>query len=172
MKIPVLKTERLTLRGWEISDAEALFSLNSDPDFVKYLGAGNTLNRQDSWRVLAMLAGHWTLKGFGLWAIVHNETQEVIGRAGLWEPEGWPGIELGWGISPKFWGKGYAIEAATACLNWAFTELKLQSVISIIHPDNLASKKLALKLGEKYNYSAELNDIKFDIYSIERPNQD
>ena len=172
MKIPIITTDRLTLRGWTNSDAEALFSLNSDPVFVKYLGNGQTLSREDSWRVMAMLTGHWALKGFGLWAIELNDTNEVIGRAGLWEPEGWPATELGWGLSPKHWGKGYASEAASACLHWAFEELKLDSVISIIHPENTASKKLATQLGEKYSHSRVINGVNLDIYKMTNPTQE
>ncbi|WP_417349840.1 GNAT family N-acetyltransferase [Ferrimonas sp.] len=166
MTIPVIKTQRLTLRGWNNSDAEALSALNADPRFVQYLGNGQPLSREDSWRVLAVFAGHWALKGFGLWAVELAETGELIGRVGLWEPEGWPGVELGWGISPKHWGKGYATEAANASLQWAFDHLKLASVISIIHPDNHASKQVAGRIGETYSHTQPIRQIDCEIYTI------
>ncbi|MRI34892.1 GNAT family N-acetyltransferase [Endozoicomonas sp. OPT23] len=168
MSTPVIQTERLTLRGWRNSDSEALYRLNSDPEFVRYLGDGKPLSRDDSWRILAVLAGHWALKGFGLWAVELTETKEAIGRVGLWEPHGWPAIELGWGISPEHWGKGYATETARASLKWAFDDLGLESVISIIHPDNHASKSVALRIGESFSHTEKLKNINCEIYKVTR----
>lgn len=164
--VPVIQTERLILREWRDSDSDAFYALNSNPDFVKYLGNGEPLSREDSWRVLALLAGHWALKGFGFWVVTLKETKELIGRVGLWEPAGWPAIELGWGINPTHWGKGYATEAARASLNWGFHELDLSSIISIIHPDNQASKNVAGKIGQSYSHSQEVNKKECDIYKI------
>lgn len=166
MQIPSIETSRLRLRGWKASDANALAKINSDSDFVKYLGNGETLNASDSWRVLAMFSGHWQLKGFGLWLVEKKDSGEFLGRAGLWEPEGWPGIEIGWGICPRCWGKGYASEAAQAAMEWAFDELKIDSLISIIHPENYASKRVAEKLGETFSHSQVVNQKNRDIYNI------
>ncbi len=168
MKVPVIKTDRLILRGWKNSDHDSLYSLNSDPLFVKYIGEGKALTREESWRVLALFCGHWELKGFGLWAVELSEKNEFIGRVGLWEPEGWPGIELGWGISPDHWGRGYATEAARASLKWAFEEMRLSSLISIIHKDNSASKRVATRIGESYSHSLRIKDIDCDVYKITR----
>lgn len=168
MKVPVIETPRLRLRGWRASDADALAKLNSNSEFVKYLGNGEVINSEDSWRVLAMFAGHWQLRGFGLWLVEDKDSEEFLGRVGLLEPEGWPGIEIGWGISPSCWGKGYAYEAASAALSWAFEELKVDSLISIIHPENHSSKRLAEKIGETYSHSQLVRQRTNDIYKISK----
>ncbi len=165
--VPTLSTERLTLRPWRQSDAEALATLNADEEFVRYLG-GQTLSAEDSWRVLAVLAGHWTLKGYGFWAVEITRTGEFIGRVGLWQPQGWPGLEIGWGIAPSHWGQGYATEAAQASLAWGFHNLDTESIISVIHPDNHPSKKVAQRLGESYSHSQTVKNIECDIYRISR----
>ncbi|ASP38437.1 hypothetical protein CHH28_07015 [Bacterioplanes sanyensis] len=165
--VPVLVTERLTLRPWRQSDAEALAALNADEEFVRYLG-GQTLSAEDSWRVLAVLAGHWALKGYGFWAVEITHTGEFIGRVGLWQPHGWPGLEIGWGIAPSHWGQGYATEAARASLAWGFQNLDTESIISVIHPENQASKNVALRLGESFSHRQIVKNIECDIYRITR----
>ncbi|WP_087024035.1 GNAT family N-acetyltransferase [Thaumasiovibrio subtropicus] len=168
MQVPVIETERLRLRGWQQSDATSLAALNADADFVRYIGAGKPLSPEESWRVMAMLAGHWVLRGFGLWAVELKANGAFIGRVGLLEPEGWPQTEIGWGIDPAYWGKGYASEAASAAMAWAFNELGVKALISIIHPDNHASKRLAERLGEVFSHQQTVLGTCCDIYQIDR----
>jgi RimJ/RimL family protein N-acetyltransferase len=73
-----------------------------------------------------------------------------IGRIGPWQPEGWPGAEVGWGLLPSAWGQGYAVEAATASIDWAFDHLGWSEVIHTIAQDNAASKAVAARLGSRY----------------------
>ena len=96
-----------------------------------------------------MLVGHWTLRGYGLWAAVEKSSGNMIGHIGFWNPDGWPGFEVGWSLRRSFWGRGYATEGARQALQFAFTEMKKAQVISLIHPDNAASIRVALRLGER-----------------------
>lgn len=143
---PHVETERLILRRFQQSDFEVYASMMADPEVVRHLG-GETAGRDEAWRHLAMLAGHWQLKGFGHWAVEVRDTGRFIGRVGLWYPEGWPEHEVGWVIAPDHWGRGYAVEAARPALHHAFETLRLAHVISLITPANRRSIRVAEKLG-------------------------
>jgi RimJ/RimL family protein N-acetyltransferase len=71
----------------------------------------------------------------------------MIGRAGLWNPEGWFGVEVGWKLDRDVWGHGYATEAAAASLDWAWRALDVDRVLSVIAPENEASLRVAERLG-------------------------
>src|SRR5512138_2407559 len=92
--IPHLETERLLLRGVEPRDAEPYVQILSDPEVTRFLGDGKPVSATDAWRQLAFVAGHWALRGFGMWAVEERSTGTFIGRIGLHEPFGWPGFEL------------------------------------------------------------------------------
>lgn len=169
MDIPVIETKRLRLRGFKDSDLDDFSEMNFDPEFAKYFGTGKPLSRWDSWNVLTMLAGHWMIRGFGFWIVEEKITGDFVGRVGVWHPDGWPGTEIGWGISKKHWGKGYATEAAEAAKNWAFGNLDIEELISVIHPENEPSKKVAVRIGEAYKETINVNGKLSDIYSIYRP---
>lgn len=146
--IPTLVTERLRLRAFRKSDFDDYAALNADPDVTRYLGGGGTWDRGRSWRHLAFLLGHWQLGGSGMWALEHKETGAFVGMAGFAEPEGWPGCELAWTLARRWWGHGYATEGARAALDYAFTILKKDRVISLIQPENRASIRVAERLGQ------------------------
>lgn len=169
MDIPVIETKRLRLRGFKDSDLDDFSEMNFDPEFAKYFGTGKPLSRWDSWNVLTMLAGHWMIRGFGFWIVEEKITGDFVGRVGVWHPDGWAGTEIGWGISKKHWGKGYATEAAEAAKNWAFGNLDIEELISVIHPENEPSKKVAVRIGEAYKETINVNGKLSDIYSIYRP---
>jgi len=169
MEIPIIETERLRLRGWQATDLEDFSKMNSDPEFVKYFDTGQPLSRRDSWNVLTMLAGHWMIRGFGFWAVEELNSKKFVGRVGIWRPEGWPGTEIGWGISRHYWGKGYATEAAEAAKKWAFEKLDINELISVIHPDNEPSKKVALRINETYKKTVEVSGKTSDIYAVSKP---
>src|SRR5262245_38654649 len=105
-----LETPRLILRMFREDDFEPYASLCADPEVMRYLSGGNTLRRGEAWRHMAMIVGHWHLKGYGIWAVAERETGRLLGRIGFFNPEGWPGFELGWVLGKEHWGKGYATE--------------------------------------------------------------
>jgi RimJ/RimL family protein N-acetyltransferase len=165
--IPELVTERLLLRRLELSDLDAYAAICADPEVRRYLGDGRPLERPAAWREMALLLGHWGLRGFGQWAVVQRENGELLGRAGLWQPEGWPGLEVGWVLGRPYWGRGFATEAARAGLNHAFSALGAQRVISLIHPENERSIRVAERLGERYERRVELSRTPHHLYGIE-----
>jgi RimJ/RimL family protein N-acetyltransferase len=140
---PTLTTERLTLRGWRDDDLDAYAEITADPEVMRFMGGA--LDRAATWREIALFAGHWDLRGFGLWVVEREGA--LIGRVGLWQPEGWPGLEVGWLLGKHAWGHGYATEAALATVGYAWDELGADRLISLIAPDNVASQRVAERLG-------------------------
>ena len=93
------------------------------------------------------MSGHWALHGFGMFAVEEKSSGKYVGRVGPWSPPGWPGFEVGWGIAREFRGKGYAVEAARASIDWAFATFEIDEIIHCIDPDNAPSQAVARKLG-------------------------
>ena len=147
MTIPELRTGRLLLRGWRQDDLDAFASICADVETMRWVGSPEGMKREEAWRHMAYLAGHWALRGYGLWAAEELETGELVGRVGLLFPEGWPGLEVGWLIARPHWGKGYAPEAARASMGWAHDHLGASHLISLIADDNERSARVAQKLG-------------------------
>ncbi len=145
--IPRLETERLVLRQFSTDDFDAFASFMADEDVTRYL-TGRPMSRADAWRSLASSIGHWHLRGYGTWAVERKEDGAFMGRVGMINPEGWPGLEVGWTLGKPYWGKGYATEAAMAALNFAFLTQPVDKIISCIHPDNLPSQAVAQRIGE------------------------
>ena len=145
--IPRVETDRLLLREWRDSDLDVFARIYGDPEVTRYLGDGSTMDRATTWRAMAAAAGHWVLRGYGQWVVELKSTGEPIGRTGLYNPEGWPGLEVGWVIAPEHQGRGYATEAGAAALRHAFDIVGARHVISLIYVDNLPSQRVASKLG-------------------------
>jgi RimJ/RimL family protein N-acetyltransferase len=143
--IPRLETERLVMREWRDSDLEVEAAVSADPEVMRFLGG--VVDRGEAWRRMAMHAGHWLLRGYGNWPVELRDGGATIGRVGLWQPEGWPGLEVGWRLAREAWGHGYATEAARASIEWGWATLDVNQLISIIHPDNAASMRVAERLG-------------------------
>jgi RimJ/RimL family protein N-acetyltransferase len=149
LAIPTLETERLRLRSFRKSDVDDYAALKADPEVLRYLGGGSEpWDRGRSWRHMAFLMGHWQLGGAGMWAVEHRETGAFLGMVGFAAPDGWPGFELGWTLARRWWGHGYATEGAREALAHAFTVLEKDRVISLIHPENQASIRVAERIGE------------------------
>lgn len=169
--IPTLETERLRLRAWTPEDFEDHARFSADPDVMRYL-SGEPQSRAEAWRTMAMIVGHWALRGYGFFAVEQKSDRRFIGRVGLWNPEGWPALEVGWTLGKEYWGRGYATEAARAALAYAFITQNVDHMISVIHIDNVASQKVAQRLGETKSERREIGvggkSFPVDIWSISR----
>ena len=164
LEIPPVVTRRLLLRGFEPRDVEPYAAMMSDAEVTRHLGDGTPLTRPDAWRQLAMLTGHWTLRGFGMWAVEERASGAFIGRIGCFEPEGWPGFELGYVLARQSWGRGYAREGAQAALAYAREALGRTDIISLIRPANAASIRVAEALGARYAGDTEFFGSRTLIY--------
>jgi RimJ/RimL family protein N-acetyltransferase len=136
---------------------------------VRWIGRERPLSRAESWRELAYLVGHWELRGYGQWLLEERATGELVGRAGLYFPEGWPGLEVGWTLARSRWGHGLATEAGRAAVDWAFAELATDRVISLIAPDNHRSRRVVERLGGSREGRTAILGHDVDTFVISRP---
>ena len=142
---PVLETERLILRVPEASDLDGWTAMNADAETMRFIGG--VAGRSTTWRQLCTMRGAWDIKGFAMFSVIERATGAWVGRLGPWEPEGWPGKEVGWGVAPQFAGLGYAYEATVATMDYVFNVLGWPDVIHTIDPANIRSIALAKRLG-------------------------
>lgn len=169
--IPRLETKRLVLREFRNSDFDVFASFMADEDVMRFL-TGAPMTRAEAWRSLAVNIGHWSLRGYGTWAVERKEDGAFIGRVGMINPEGWPGLEIGWTLGKPYWGKGYATEAAAVSMRYAFLTQPVDRLISCIDPDNKPSQAVAARLGETKGKRSEIvtggRAYPIDIWSITR----
>lgn len=168
LAIPTIETERLTLRPFREDDVVALFNLSQEPDVMRYVGDRRVPTLQEAWRAVAGWLGHWDLRGYGQWAIEERGSGQFIGRTGIINPAEWPGPEVGYLLGKPWWGRGYAIEAARAAMDWGFEQIGFTDLISLIDPDNHASIAVATRLGETLRGETELSGHRVLIYGITR----
>ena len=150
---PTLQTERLILRPPDLADVDtwAQFMGSEAASFI-----GGPMPPLRAWAGLMYGAGDWALRGFGMFSVIERASGKFIGRIGPIHPEGWPGPEVGWSIVPAAQGKGYALEAAVAAMEWAVEHLGWTDIIHTIHPDNVTSQGVARKLGSTNRGPGEL----------------
>lgn len=161
----MLKTERLILRSFTISDFDALKKILTDPIVMQYSVTGPCTDEEIT-NFIERTIHQTETYGIGLLAIVH-EQQGLIGFCGIYwaEIEGNFQPELGYRLAKKYWGQGYAYEAAKAVFDYVIKELKFSTLISMIESDNERSIKLAQKLGGQFLKNAIFKGIPVQIYS-------
>lgn len=164
---PSLTTERLLLRMLQDSDFEEYSAIHTDAEVTKFTARAH-LSRMETWRHLAMIVGCWHLRGFGMWGVFEKDTGALVGRVGFHQPDGWPDFELGWTIGRNWWGKGYASEAAKRCVDFAFHEMGRDHLISLIDPANVASIRVAERIGETLQGEFQLDEHRLLVYGIAR----
>jgi len=134
-----------------MDDLDKLFALYQDPEIRLYFPEG-VLNYEDTKEELEWhMNGHPKHPELGLWATIHKETENFIGRCGLlpWEIDGRLEIEVAYLLDKNFWHQGLATEAAKGILDYAFSHLNLTRIICLIDPENIASQKVAERIGMK-----------------------
>lgn len=166
----ILETKRLIFRHYIKEDLDALFSFYSDPGVIKYIpDAPRTYDetREDmEW----FMHGHPKFPDLGLWATIHKETNQFIGRCGLipWTIDGQNEVEVAFALSRAYWGQGLATEAAQGIAQYAFDRLGLSRLICVIEHENQASIRVATKLGMTFEREARDKYGPFLIYSMSK----
>ena len=167
---PMLETDRLILRAATPEDLEPWIAFSSDEETMRYIGGVQA--RSVAWRSICSAAGAWTIRGFSWFSVIEKASGRWVGRLGPWQPEDWPGTEVGWGIVREAWGKGYAAEGATAAMDYVFGTLGWTEAIHTIDPQNQASQALAKRLGSTLKGPARIpppfQDLVAEVWSQTR----
>ncbi len=143
--IPTLETARLRLRGPKPADFEGFAAFAASP---RAAFVGGAVGRNLAWRSFCHLTGHWLHRGYSMFILADKSTDEAIGAAGPWFPEGWPEREIGWSIwDMRAEGQGLAHEAALATRAYAYATLGWTTAISLILEGNTRSQALAERMG-------------------------
>jgi RimJ/RimL family protein N-acetyltransferase len=155
-----LQTDRLILRPFTVDDFDDVAAMFANPEVMEFIAVdGKPMPGFGAWQSLCATVGHWELRGYGQFAVIERASDEFVGRIGPWLPEDWPGLELGWLLTRRSWGKGYATEAAAVCLDYIFSELNQPQVISLIRPGNVRSIRVAERLGMQLTGEVRLNHV-------------
>ena len=157
-----LETERLRLRQLRESDQDALAQFYADPEMTRYLGG--PADAGTAWQWLLAAIGHWTLRGFGQFALDEKMSGAFCGVAGLIRHFDWPELELGWRVFPENQGRGYATEAARTICTHAYEALGAKTLVSYIDPANEASKRVAQRMGAKFDGTIILRGVQIGVY--------
>jgi len=173
--VPV-DTPRLLLRLPEMDDAQAFLDIHQDPELIalKQITLTKPIGGIDlAVRNVERMLRHWESRRFGQWAVVEKATGLVIGCVGFYNPEGWPGIDLGWVVHRSRWGNGFATEAGRAAIDWAWTTGEIDHIISLIAPHDLRSIRVATKVGERFERADAdpINSEKVHVYGVCRPGE-
>ena len=168
----IVETDRLDVRQFRLSDAEAMNRVFGDPEVMRFGDGVQTRQWVQDW-INHRLESYAQKSGIGPWAVTEKSKDEAIGYCGLFYfPDvcGKPEIEIGYRLARAYWGQGYATEAAQAVCDYAFYSLGLSRLVAMVDPQNLASVRVAEKLGLRYE-----KDVMFDgythpdrVYAIER----
>jgi RimJ/RimL family protein N-acetyltransferase len=162
-----LETDRLILRPTTSDDWVAVRDFLMCEDTMRHLGGHQ--QESDAWRTLAQWIGLWSLTNAAMFGVIEKASGEWIGRIGPWYPLHWPTREVGWGLRKAYWGQGYAVEAASTSIDYAFDKLGWDSVTHLISDDNVASQALAERLGstpgDTVRLPGSLSDVSLCVWS-------
>jgi RimJ/RimL family protein N-acetyltransferase len=159
MEVPAIETKRLTMRGHRLNDFSDCAAMWADPIVTRHIG-GKPFSREEVWARLLRYVGHWSLMGFGYWAIEEKDTGSFVGELGFadYKRDIEPSLngvpELGWVLASRVHGKGYATEAVRAAVAWGEARFGSARTVCLIHPENLASIRVAQKCGYQESQQA------------------
>tara|TARA_B100002049_G_C15967016_1_gene327046 strand:+ start:65 stop:571 length:507 start_codon:yes stop_codon:yes gene_type:complete len=166
MNIPFLTTERLELVPPNLDAFEVYSQFYSDEEASKMYGG--PLPKEHIWARLKADIGSWYLLGFGVWIVKENESGNFAGACGFWKGCDWP-TELTWWLIPSARSKGYAVEASKAAIGFAHNQWQWHSVETYMNDENVAARKLVLKLGGIQNGRRKFPDgLERDVYTFPR----
>jgi RimJ/RimL family protein N-acetyltransferase len=163
----ILETKRLVMRHQVLTDLDALWALYCDPEITRYIPDAPKTYVGAREELEWFMNGHPKHPELGLWATIHKETGKFIGRCGLlpWTIEGQQEVEVAYTIAREYWGQGLATEAAQSILQYGFERLNLARLICLIDAENIASQKVAEKIGMAYEKEGMDETGPFLIYS-------
>jgi RimJ/RimL family protein N-acetyltransferase len=170
----LLTTERLLLRKPRLDDADELVAAYSDPETMRYIGDGSTIDLAGTKAAIEKWLARWDANGLGFFVLERRDDRRIVGRAGflVWDSETWTvselddrsEVEIGWTLARAHWGHGYATEAALALRDWT----DRRRLISLIQHGNERSVRVAEKLGEHYERDVEVRGMPTRLFALDR----
>jgi ribosomal-protein-alanine N-acetyltransferase len=163
-----VETERLLLRQFTIDDLDDLYFIYSHPDLSKYLSNEQPLRLDQTRAAINSIIESWQQHKFGVWAVVYKKHRKLIGHCGLKFLENTPEVQIGYLLLKDYWRRGLGTEAAAAVLKYGFDVVKLERIVAIAKPENIASRRVMEKVGMKYEKDAYFYENDVVYYSLSR----
>jgi len=168
--VTILETQRLILRQLTEADAEFIYELLNEPSWIQYIGDRHIHTLEDARAYIRNgPAASYKKNGFGLYLIALKETQEPIGMCGLIRREGLDDVDIGYALLPRFWSKGYAVEAAQAVKEYARDVIGLKRLVAIVDPTNEPSIRVLERVGLRYEKMVRLSEDDIDLKLFSTP---
>jgi ribosomal-protein-alanine N-acetyltransferase len=167
-EFPTIGTERLLLRMFEERDLDSAFRLFNDNDVQKYLSPENKRTRKRLKVTFEKLRLRWEERGFGIWCVCEKSSRQMIGYCGFQYLDKTRTIEIVFAYLKEHWNKGFATEAANACLGFGFERLEIERIYAVIHPENTASQRVLKKIGMSFDRASEHYQMNLTTYTIAR----
>jgi len=166
--IPIIRTQRLSLVPIQLSDAVVLQRIYQEEGVLKYFPNTSPPPLEKVQRFAAGQQAHWEKYGYGNWGILPDGEREIAGWAGLQYLTELDETEVGFLLSRAFWGKGYATQAARASLQFGFDHFHFDYIIALVHPDNIASRRVIAKCAMTYRETIALWGIDLMRHSVDQ----
>lgn len=168
----ILETDRLILREILVSDAEAFFAMDNNPNVHRYLWNKPTQKIEETLEIITFVRKQYLDNGIGRFAIISKETKEFMGWAGLkFNTEMVNNktnfYDIGYRLDEKFWGRGYASEASFAWVQYAFETLKIKTIEAATHIENVASNRILQKIGMQFTEQYQEDGVSWNWYQLE-----
>lgn len=164
----ITETQRLIIREFNLDDAKAVYHFNAPKEVNRFTGdAGMCESIEDAEKIIGDI---WLVEykkfGYGRWAVVLKETNEVIGFCGFKNESRIKAVDIGYRFHPNYWGKGYATESNIACIEYAKQHMDLDRVLGDAVAENLGSIKVLIKLGMSYIEQYQEDEFTVNRYEI------
>jgi ribosomal-protein-alanine N-acetyltransferase len=164
MHIPTLTTPRLFLRPWQAADAQGLYNILQQEGILDYFPNRTPPSLERVERYIAHHLSHWQEYGYGHWALAARPELQVIGWSGLELLPETGETEVAYLLSKHFWGRGLGTEAAQAALSYGLETVALSCIIGLVHPDNIASRRVLQKIGLSFSNQANYFGMSLQRY--------
>jgi len=164
-----IKTDRLVLRMFDESDTEDLTTILKGEGMLQYFPPKPEPSVELAQKMITGICEHWDSYGYGLWAVELGETGQLLGRVGLQYLLDTDEVEVDFILDRKAWGRGYATEGGRVSIEHGFAELEVDEIVGIVHPDNVASRRVLQKIGMRLDRRTEYFGMTVDRYSIPTP---
>lgn len=166
LKVSMLETERLIMRPLAESDVDEIFAMRSDEEIMRFIREPQ--GRDESFDWIKLVSGRWNDEKLGFCAIIEKASNKFLGWCGVWRLKETGEIEIGYAIEKGHWGKGFATEAATAFMRYAFEELNAEKLVAVARPENAASRRVMEKLGMIYVRTGEFYKQTLVQYAVNK----